>query len=63
MVNPRLITSKLTKAESKDLLDKAQGFIDRNIKGEKFKRDELLKTLHLINPEFVTFYCLRDVFL
>ena len=43
MVNPRLITSKLTKAESKDLLDKAQGFIDRNIKGEKFKRDELLK--------------------
>ena len=42
MVNPnRLI--KITKAESKDLLDKAQNIIDKDILGPNFKRDKLLK--------------------
>ena len=42
MVNPnRLI--KITKAESKDLLDKAQDIIKKDILGPKFKRDKLLK--------------------
>ena len=42
MVNPnRLI--KITKAESKDLLDKAQNIIESNILGDKFKGDKLLK--------------------
>ena len=42
MVNPnRLI--KITKAESKDLLDKAQDIIKKDILGDKFKGDKLLK--------------------
>jgi len=43
MVNIRTITSKMTKSESKDLLDKAQNIIDKNILGDNFKRDKLLK--------------------
>ena len=55
MVNPnRLI--KITKAESKDLLDKAQNIIDKDILGPNFKRDKLLKKdkkfpLHLNLPQ------------
>ena len=42
MVNPnRLI--KITKAESKDLLDKAQDIIKKDILGDKFQGDKLLK--------------------
>jgi hypothetical protein len=42
MVNPnRLI--KITKAESKDLLDKAQDIIKKDILGENFQGDKLLK--------------------
>ena len=42
MVNPnRLI--KITKAESKDFLDKAQDIIKKDILGPKFKGDKLLR--------------------
>ena len=43
MVNPNRLRKKVTKEESKDLLDKAQDIIKKDILGEKFKGDKLLK--------------------
>ena len=42
MVNLRTITSKVTKEEAKDLLDKAQDIINKDILGPNFKREKLL---------------------
>ena len=42
MVNPRTDYSKITKEEAKDLLDKAQDIINKDILGPKFKREKLL---------------------
>ena len=44
MVNLRTITQKVTKEEAKDLLDKAQDIINKDILGPKFKREKLLST-------------------
>ena len=44
MVNLRTITSKVTKEEAKDLLDKAQDIINKDILGPNFKREKLLST-------------------
>jgi len=37
-INPRAIGAQFTKQESKDLLDKAQKFVDEKIKGPKLKK-------------------------
>ena len=42
MVNLRTITQKVTKEEAKDLLDKAQDIINKDILGPNFKREKLL---------------------
>ena len=42
MVNPNRLV-KITKGEAKDLLDKAQNIIEKDILGPNFKRDKLLK--------------------
>ena len=44
MANLRTITSKVTKEEAKDLLDKAQDIINKDILGPNFKREKLLST-------------------
>ena len=44
MVNLRTITQKVTKDEAKDLLDKAQDIINKDILGPNFKREKLLST-------------------
>ena len=43
MVNLRTITSKVTKDEAKDILDKAQDIIKKDILGDKFQGDKLIK--------------------
>ena len=43
MVNLRTITQKVTKEEAKDLLDKAQDIIKKDVLGDKFQGDKLLK--------------------
>ena len=42
VVNLRTITSKVTKDEAKDILDKAQDIINKDILGPNFKREKLL---------------------
>ena len=44
MANLRTITQKVTKEEAKDLLDKAQDIINKDILGPNFKREKLLST-------------------
>ena len=43
MVNIRAIGQKFTKSEAKDLLDKAQNIIEKDVLGPNFKREKLLK--------------------
>ena len=43
MVNLRAIGQKFTKSEAKDLLDKAQNIIEKDVLGPNFKREKLLK--------------------
>ena len=42
MVNLRAIGQKFTKSEAKDLLDKAQNIIEKDVLGPNFKREKLL---------------------